>query len=140
MEAEDALEDPWGGGATSITATPIYSEDNDLPRSLNDASISPTLSPRFAQISTQIPPAEGDPLVHAVIEDTHLSDEEKTIQLQNLFSRAASNGDFRCVRTMLYGPARAFIDVDAEDEDGMTPLIHAACFGHANVVQSRISL
>ena len=48
-------------------------------------------TPRFLQ-------AAEDPLVRAVVDDTHLSNEEKGIQLQSLFSRAASNGDIRCVR------------------------------------------
>jgi len=128
MADEVSYEDPWGAG------TPIYSEPKTtqfaLPRSLNDAAISPSLSsPRYFQEA-------DDPLVRAVVDDTHLSKEDKTTQLQSLFSRAASNGDIRCVRSMLKGPAQEFIDIDAEDEDGSTPLIHAACFGHADVVRA----
>jgi ankyrin repeat protein len=132
MDDDPSIEDPWGAGTT------VYPEPKSqqfaLPRSLNDAAISPSLSsPRFFE-------AAEDPLVRAVVDDTHLSDEEKTLQLQTLFSRAASNGDIRCVRSMLQGPARTLFDIDAEDEDGSTPLIHAACFGHADVIRARISL
>jgi ankyrin repeat protein len=124
-----SIEDPWGAGIT------VYPEPKSsqftLPRSLNDAEISPSLStPRFFQ-------AAEDPLVRAVVDDAHLSNEEKTTQLQSLFSRAASNGDIRCVCSMLQGSARDFIDIDAEDDEGSTPLIHAACFGHADVIRAR---
>jgi ankyrin repeat protein len=37
---------------------------------------------------------------------------------------------------MLQGDAGDYLDIDAEDEDGITPLIHAACFGHADVVRA----
>jgi hypothetical protein len=132
MEDEASIEDPWGAGTT------VYPEPKSsqfaLPRSLNDVAISPGLStPRFLQ-------AAEDPLVRAVVDDTHLSNEEKGIQLQSLFSRAASNGDIRCVRDMIKGSARAFIDLDGEDEEGITPLIHAACFGHADVMRARTTL
>jgi Ankyrin repeats (many copies)/Ankyrin repeats (3 copies) len=129
---EDAMEDPWGGGAATLSSP--RSPQFNLPSSLNDATLSPGLtSPRFFG-------AAEDPLVRAVVDDAHLSNEEKTMQLQSLFSRAASNGDIQCVRTMLQGPANEYIDVDAEDEDGTTPLIHAACFGHADVVRARMPL
>jgi len=125
-----SIEDPWGsGGSVYIEPKPTQFA---LPQSLNDASISPSLStPRFFQEA-------DDPLVRAVVDDNHISKQEKMTQLQSLFSRAASNGDIRCVRSMLHSRAREYIDIDAEDEDGNTPLIHAACFGHADVVRACI--
>jgi hypothetical protein len=132
MDDEVGVEDPWGAGTTTYTTPKTV--QTVLPRSLNDAMVSPGLTkPRFAG-------AAEDPLVRAVVDDTSLSDEEKTKQLQGLFSRAASNGDIQCVRSMLQGQARELIDIDAEDEDGITPLIHAACFGHADVIRARKSL
>jgi len=122
------MEDPWGSGS-SFYVEPTTSQ-YALPKSLNDAAISPSLAiPRFFDVAE-------DPLVRAVVDDSHLSREEKSMQLQSLFSRAASNGDIRCVRSMLQGSAREFIDVDGEDEEGIPPLIHAACFGHADVVRA----
>src|ERR1700734_2436089 len=132
MDDEGPIEDPWGA-TTTVYAEP-KSAQYALPRSLNEATISPTLTtPRFIE-------ASEDPLVRAVVDDAHLSYEEKTSQLQGLFSRAASNGDIRCVKSMLQGSAREHIDIDAEDEDGITPLIHAACFGHSDVVRARTAL
>jgi ankyrin repeat protein len=126
---DEPIEDPWGPGA-AVYVEP-RSTQSPLPQSLNDAVISPGLSsPRYFQEAE-------DPLVRAVLDDSHLSKEERTSQLQSLFSRAASNGDIRCVRSMLKGPAMEYIDIDVEDEDGSTPLIHASCFGHADVVQAR---
>ena len=122
------MEDPWGSGSAFDVepTTPQYA----LPKSLNDAAISPSLAiPRFFDVAE-------DPLVRAVVDDSHLSREEKSMQLQSLFSRAASNGDIRCVRSMLQGSAREFIDVNGEDEEGIPPLIHAACFGHADVIRA----
>jgi hypothetical protein len=122
------VEDPWGSGSS------LYAEPTTLqyvlPASLNDAAVSPSLAtPRFFEVAE-------DPLVRAVVDDSHLSKEGKSAQLQSLFSRAASNGDIRCVRSMLQGSAREFIDINEEDEEGITPLIHAACFGHADVVRA----
>ena len=129
---DESIEDPWGAGTTVYAET--TSTHAPLPRSLNDVAVVPSLaSPRFFEQAE-------DPLVRAVVDDSHLPKEEKEVQLRSLFSRAASNGDIRCVRSMLNGLAREYIDIDAEDEDGSTPLIHASCFGHADVVKARIIL
>jgi ankyrin repeat protein len=128
MDDEAPIEDPWGAPTGFYTGPPTA--QYTLPRSLNDAALSPSLAtPRFSEVAE-------DPLVRAVVDDAHLPAEEKSVQLQSLFSRAASNGDIRCVRSMLQGSAREFVDVDGEDEEGITPLIHAACFGHADVVRA----
>jgi len=128
MDDQGPIEDPWGAD-TAFYSGPAPAP-HALPRSLNDAAISPSLAtPRFFDVA-------DDPLVRAVVDDAHLPSEEKRAQLQSLFSRAASNGDIMCVRSMLQGAAREFIALDGEDEEGITPLIHAACFGHADVVRA----
>ncbi|KAF7726830.1 hypothetical protein EC973_008431 [Apophysomyces ossiformis] len=53
-------------------------------------------------------------------------------------SRASSNGDALTVRRILTDERlRPFLNIDASDDeqDGTTPLIYAACFGKADVVQ-----
>jgi ankyrin repeat protein len=132
MDDDVPLEDPWGSDTTVFP--PTSKAPPPLPRSLDDAT---TLSQARGNVRFVVGTPE-DPLVRAVLDDTSLSDEEKTTQLQSLFSRAASNGDIRCVRSILEGLALKLIDINAEDEDGITPLIHAACFGHADVVRARM--
>ncbi|KAF9974427.1 hypothetical protein BGZ65_008730, partial [Modicella reniformis] len=61
-----------------------------------------------------------------------LSDKDKKIRMSKLFSRAASNGDMNRVADMLDN-FRDWIDIEAQDEDGTTPLIYAACFGHTEI-------
>ena len=136
MELEAPIEDPWSNGAIQLTTPLSHEPNNALPRSLDDASISPALRSHFLESPSSIDYVE-DPLVRAILDDTNLPIVEKGKELQELFSRAASNGDLRCVQAILHGPARQLIDIDAADEDGITPLIHAACFCHAEVVRAR---
>jgi len=128
MEDDVPVEDPWGSATPTYIPRPLASVP--LPRSLDEAVVSQqSLSkPRFAEVAE-------DPLVRAILDDSSLPKEHKSEQLQELFSRAASNGDIQCVRSIIQGAAREFVDIDMEDEDGMIPLIHAACFGHVDVVR-----
>lgn len=66
--------------------------------------------------------------VEAVAEDDKLSGDEKKTMLQKALNMAASNGDITQVSKILNGKAKAFVDVDAPDEDGTPPLIYASCF------------
>ncbi|KAF9416127.1 hypothetical protein BGZ94_010303 [Podila epigama] len=66
------------------------------------------------------------------IVERSISDKDKRIRLSKLFSRAASNGDMNRVADMLDN-FRDWIDIEAQDEDGTTPLIYAACFGHVEI-------
>ncbi|KAF9576584.1 hypothetical protein EC968_006931 [Mortierella alpina] len=62
------------------------------------------------------------------------SDQEKKIRMSRLFSRAASNGDLERIVDLLDN-FRSWVDVEASlEEDGITPLIYAACFGHTAVI------
>jgi hypothetical protein len=86
---------------------------------------------------TTIPDVESillDPMVDEIVVMNHdkLTEEEKRTKLQRTFSSACSNGNLEKVLSMLKN-VRAYIDVDAQDEDGITPLIYAACFGHEKV-------
>ncbi|KAF9109847.1 hypothetical protein BGX27_007130 [Mortierella sp. AM989] len=66
------------------------------------------------------------------IVERSISDKDKKRQLSKLFSRASSNGDMNRVADMLDN-FRDWIDIEAQDEDGTTPLIYAACFGHTEI-------
>ncbi|KAG0337267.1 hypothetical protein BG000_005621 [Podila horticola] len=61
-----------------------------------------------------------------------ISDDEKKLKLSKMFSRAASNGDMNRIADML-DHCRQWIDIEAQDEDGTSPLIYAACFGHVEI-------
>ncbi|KAI0556142.1 hypothetical protein F4679DRAFT_569721 [Xylaria curta] len=76
--------------------------------------------------------------VDAVAEDDKLSEEEKKTMLQKALNMASSNGDIGQVSKILRGKAKAFVDVNAPDEDGTPPLIYASCFGHESVVQALV--
>ncbi|KAI1297358.1 hypothetical protein F5Y03DRAFT_369686 [Xylaria venustula] len=75
----------------------------------------------------------------AVANDDKLSDEEKKTTLQKALNMASSNGDTIQVSKILSGKAKAFVDVNAPDEDGTPPLIYASCFGHESVVQALVN-
>ncbi|KAG0242539.1 hypothetical protein BGW41_003897 [Actinomortierella wolfii] len=66
------------------------------------------------------------------IVERSISDEDKKMRLTKLFARAASNGDMNRIADMLDN-FREWIDIEAQDEDGTTPLIYAACFGHVEI-------
>ncbi|RKF72471.1 Dilute domain-containing protein C25B8.08 [Golovinomyces cichoracearum] len=63
-----------------------------------------------------------------------LSEDTKKEILQKSLNMAASNGDIDRTQRILKGNARRYIDLDAPDEEGTTPLIYASCFGHERVV------
>ncbi|CAG8647213.1 15329_t:CDS:2, partial [Funneliformis caledonium] len=67
-----------------------------------------------------------------IASDASLSEEEKKENITRIFTRASSNGNLEKVSTMLE-TVRKYIDIDAQDEEGTTPLIYAACFGHESV-------
>lgn len=67
--------------------------------------------------------------------DSKLSDKDKKDSLQRILNLASSNGDITRLSRLLGGKARGFVNLDAPDDDGTPPLIYAACFGHADVVE-----
>lgn len=66
------------------------------------------------------------------IMERSIPDKDKKIKLSKMFSRAASNGDMNRIADMLDN-FRDWIDIEAQDEDGTSPLIYAACFGHVEI-------
>jgi ankyrin repeat protein len=63
-----------------------------------------------------------------IANDEGRSDSEKRDLLQKAMNMAASNGDVEKVRKLLSGDAKAYVDLNATDEDGTPPLIYASCF------------
>lgn len=65
---------------------------------------------------------------NAIATNEKLSEDEKRKMLQKALHMAASNGNVDQVKGILTGRAREYVDMNALDEDGTTPLIYASCF------------
>ena len=57
-----------------------------------------------------------------------LLEKEKKAILQRALHMAASNGDMERLDRLLHGTAKAYIDINAPDEEGTVPIIYASCF------------
>lgn len=64
----------------------------------------------------------------AIATDDKFSLEEKKDILQKALNMAASNGDVERIERILQGKAKAFVDLNAPDEEGTAPIIYASCF------------
>jgi hypothetical protein len=71
-----------------------------------------------------------------VVADDKLSSDEKREALQNLFILAASNGELERVQRLLNSKAKDYIDINAVDAEGTSPLVYASCFGHEEMVKA----
>ncbi|KAF9095128.1 hypothetical protein BGX29_009159 [Mortierella sp. GBA35] len=102
----------------------------DLTLTTRDGQSSPTPSlsttPSIFELSQE---ELDDP---RAIMSRPISDEDKKTKMSKLFSRAASNGDLQRIVDMLDN-FRDWVDLEFHEEDGTTPLIYAACFGHTAV-------
>ncbi|KAI5797702.1 DIL domain-containing protein [Geopyxis carbonaria] len=74
-----------------------------------------------------------------IVSSAKLPEREKREMLQKTLNMAASNGDEARVIRILEGKARQFVDINAPDEEGTSPLIYASCFGHEAVVQALLN-
>lgn len=75
----------------------------------------------------------------AIVADKKLPDDEKRAILQKSLHMAASNGDVERVNKVLQGKAKAFINVNAADEEGRTPIVYASCFVSFNLRTSSLT-
>lgn len=64
----------------------------------------------------------------AIATNDDLSDDERRKMLQKALHMAASNGNREQVNRILRGKAKDYVDINALDEDGTSPLIYASCF------------
>jgi hypothetical protein len=65
---------------------------------------------------------------NAIATNQKLSEDEKKGLLQRVLNMAASNGDVERIQKILGGRAKSYVDVDAPDEEGTSPIIYASCF------------
>lgn len=74
-----------------------------------------------------------------VLQNDHMSRDQKAKALQEYLFLAASNGDSRRVERLVRGEASNMIDFNAADAEGTPPLVYASCFGHKDVVLSLLN-
>ncbi|CAG8433018.1 6318_t:CDS:2 [Ambispora gerdemannii] len=121
----------------SLPPTPAASDDDGMENNFNQFS-------EMLNTTTNLPTITEDSMLIDGLEDERvimlkksISEEEKKVEINKIFSSAVSNGNTERVSKMLEN-ARSYIDIDAQDEDGITPLIYAACFGHNSVAYTLI--
>ncbi|KAH7320141.1 hypothetical protein B0I35DRAFT_451045 [Stachybotrys elegans] len=145
---ETEMYDGWQGQSQFLT-TPALAKpvtfgnlslhdtdyDTDITKGPTDSDTR-LMEMLAAQAAHRAGPALEDD--QAIANDASLPDSEKRNKLQKALAMAASNGDVEKVDRLLSGTAKAFVDVNAPDEDGTPPLIYASCFGHESVVQALI--
>ncbi|KAI9319037.1 hypothetical protein BX666DRAFT_1854455 [Dichotomocladium elegans] len=104
---------------------------NNMGTSISDLTPTEKDPPDFP-VACDEEEEDDDQLIHR----SGMDDSIKRAKMTKLFCRAASSGDLDKVTQWLNGPHRAYIDIDAKDEDGTTPLIYAACFNKADIAQA----
>ncbi|KAI8366680.1 uncharacterized protein BYT42DRAFT_618186 [Radiomyces spectabilis] len=77
---------------------------------------------------------------NSLVERSDLDADTRKSKMTKLFYRAASSGDLpKVTRLLSEDRYRQWIDIDAKDDDGTTPLIYAACFGKTDIAQALLS-
>jgi ankyrin repeat protein len=89
-------------------------------------------------ISTSTTVDDADDYDENVIERQDMDDGLKRQKCTKLFLKSASSGDLEKVLKYLE-TMKPFIDINAKDEDGTTPLIYAACFGKFEIAQALLT-
>ncbi|KAJ1980466.1 hypothetical protein H4R34_002447 [Dimargaris verticillata] len=76
----------------------------------------------------------------SILDDKTLTRDEKQDKITQLFSRACANGQVQRVKQLWESLGPQYIDLNAKDDDGTTPLINTACFGHSDVADYLLSV
>lgn len=108
---------------------PHYDDETTHEIEDSDSRLMEMLAAQAAHKEDQTTAGDED----AVATDTKLADDEKSTLLQKSLHMAASNGDVERVNKLLQGKAKAFIDVNAADEEGRAPIVYASCFVRAAI-------
>ncbi|KAI4179378.1 MAG: hypothetical protein LQ348_005408 [Seirophora lacunosa] len=146
---ETEMYDAWQGQSQFLT-TPVPAQplafnlaldddpeyDEGTPHKVgnNDTRLMEMLASQAAHRENEAAPGDED----KIIADKKLTDAEKGAMLQKFLHMAASNGDLERVNKALEGETKSFVDVNAADEEGRTPIVYASCFGHEDVVLALI--
>lgn len=103
---------------------PEYDEGTPHKVGNNDTRLMEMLASQAAHRENEAAPGDED----KIIADKKLTDAEKGAMLQKFLHMAASNGDLERVNKALEGETKSFVDVNAADEEGRTPIVYASCF------------
>ncbi|KAG9284083.1 hypothetical protein G9A89_022857 [Geosiphon pyriformis] len=135
--------DPWGTTIDQEEFTKSIKFNKSLPPTPSASSDEDTIEDNFNQFSemlkvnktttNDIIMIDGLGDEKTIMLNVELSEEQKKEKINNIFSLAASSGNVERVSKMLEN-SRKYIDIDAQDENGTTPLIYASCFGHESIV------
>ncbi|KAL8903833.1 MAG: hypothetical protein Q9207_003663 [Kuettlingeria erythrocarpa] len=145
---ETEMYDAWQGQSQFLTSPtpaqplafnlslddPSYDDDTIQRVEDSDTRLMEMLAAQAAYREDDTSAGDED----AVAVEKQLPEDEKKAILQKALHMAASNGDVGRVKKVLQGKAKPFIDVDAADEEGRTPIVYASCFGHEEVVLALI--
>jgi uncharacterized tellurite resistance protein B-like protein len=120
-----ALAKPLKFSSLSLDG-PDYEDDDELVKKQIGDSDSRLMEMLAAQAAHR--DGSGSEDDEAIATNETLRDEEKKELLQKALNMAASNGDMERIEKILNGKAKEFVDLDASDEEGTSPLIYASCF------------
>lgn len=99
-------------------------DDGDLGRKMSNGRLMEMRAAQAAHREDGLVAEDED----AIATNDKLPEKEKKEQLQKGLNMAASNGDVSRIQRLVKGKAKAFVDVNAPDEEGTAPLIYASCF------------
>lgn len=126
-----------------FSPTPVRSQFK-TPSTNSSVGSSHSPTPSFRSLNTHqtldelLDRYDEERIILGATTDVETTEEQKISSLNRLLARAASNGDAKKVQE-LCRDARQYLNLDAQDEDGTTPLIYAACFGHLDVLYALIN-
>ncbi|KAI9842410.1 MAG: hypothetical protein M1837_007155 [Sclerophora amabilis] len=147
---ETEMYDAWQGQSQFLT-TPVPARPLNFNLALDDPSQDDEATARTLEdsdsrlmemLAAQAAHREDGSAAEnedAIATDEKLPVEERKDVLQKILNMAASNGDVQRIQRLVNGKAKAYVDVDAPDEEGTAPLIYASCFGHQDVVEALIN-
>ncbi|TVY19738.1 Dilute domain-containing protein C25B8.08 [Lachnellula arida] len=129
LPQETEMYDAWQAKPLQFNNLSLDDGNDDVIKGDSDARLMEMLAAQAAHRDGSVSEDED-----AVAGDDKLSESEKRDILQKALNMAASNGDVERIQRILGGKAKDFVDVNAPDEEGTSPLIYASCFGHEAVV------
>lgn len=133
---EDHIEDASSDGSRRKNNQNTFSWSS-VSSSYSNSTV---LTTSLEEDSQREPATEEEETMYSYLillsEFDHLEGVEiKERRLSEMLCRAASHGDIQTIQHMMMNQRlRPFINVDATDDEGSTPLIYASCFGKLQVV------